>query len=183
MILLGMNRHRGHLNPIRVSAEDRMRHTCIIGQTGTGKSTLMENMAIQDIRQGRGLCFVDPQGDSVEKILHHFPEERRDDLILMDFTNSGRVIPFNILACHTTEERDRIIDDLYSWLDLTYDMRLTGGPIFEQYFRGFSRLLMGDAQRTDFQPVITDILRLFVDDGFPQLLPGLEQGLPRGIHD
>jgi hypothetical protein len=166
MLLLGSNRHSGHINPVRVSDEDRMLHTCVMGQTGTGKSVFLESMILQDIAKGKGVCFIDPHGDSVEKILQLYPEKRIDDLVLIDFLDRKRVIPFNLLAYRDVEERDRIIDDLYGWLDLTYDLKITGGPIFEMYFRGYLRLLMSHEPRIDFKPTLIDFLRLFNDSNF-----------------
>ncbi|RJX18596.1 MAG: DUF87 domain-containing protein [Desulforudis sp.] len=166
MILLGHNRHSGHINPVRVSDEDRFRHMCVMGQTGTGKSVFLESLVLQDINQGKGVCFIDPHGDSIEKILQLYPEERADDLILIDFLDRKNVVPFNILACRDEEERDKIIDDFYAWLDTSYDLRITGGPMFEQYFRGFFRLLMDKEIRSNFQPTITDFSRLFSDQEF-----------------
>jgi hypothetical protein len=166
MLFIGNNRHRGHINPIHVTNDDRMRHTFVLGMTGTGKSTYMESMCLRDIYQGRGCCFIDPHGDSVEKILQFYPIERRGDLVLMDFLDRSRVVPFNLLVWQDEEERDRIIDDLYGWLEITYDMRMAGGPMFEQYFRSFFRLLMGEEPRSDFQPMISDFIRLFVDRRF-----------------
>lgn len=166
MILLGHNRHSGHINPVRVSDEDRFRHMVVMGQTGTGKSVFLESLAISDITRGKGVCFVDFHGDSITKILQHFPEERADDLVLLDFIDRERIVPFNILACRDDEERDKIIDDLYGWLDINYDMRTTGGPMFEQYFRSFLRMLMAQELRAHFQPTIADFSRLFVDSDF-----------------
>ena len=190
MLFLGNNRHRGHINPVFVSNEDRLRHSCIMGQTGTGKSVYLESMILQDIYQGKGCCFIDPHGDSIEKILQLYPKERIKDLVLIDFLDRGRVVPFNLLTWQDEEERDRIIDALYGWLDITYDMRSTGGPMFEQYFRSFLRLLMGEEPRKDFQPSISDFIRLFVDKQFrnyclkqcqdPQVLRMIQQASDAG---
>ncbi|WP_319587876.1 hypothetical protein [uncultured Desulfobulbus sp.] len=166
MLLLGTNRHNGHINEVRVSDEDRMRHTLVMGQTGTGKSIFLEGMAISDIEQGKGICFIDPHGDSIEKILQLYPEDRIDDLVLIDFLDQERIIPFNILSFGDAEERDHLIDDLYGWIDLAYDMKTTGGPIFESYFRSFLRLLMEEEVCKTFSPTIHDFLRLFNDRKF-----------------
>lgn len=166
MILLGHNRHRGHINPVRVSDEDRFRHMVVMGQTGTGKSVFLEGLAISDIIRGKGICFIDFHGDSIEKILQHYPEERADDLVLLDFLDREKVVPFNILACRDDEERDKIIDDLYGWISLNYNLSIAGGPVFEQYFRSFTRMLMAQELRSHFQPTIADFSRLFVDSDF-----------------
>lgn len=165
-LLLGINRHRGHINEVRVSDEDRMRHTLVMGQTGTGKSVFLEGMALSDIGRGKGICFIDPHGDSIEKILQHYPEERIDDLVLVDFLNEERIVPFNLIAFGNAEERDHLIDDLYAWIDLQYDMKLTGGPIFESYFRGFLRLAMEEEVARQCPPTIHDFFRIFNDRSY-----------------
>lgn len=166
LLIMGNNVHRGFSHPVRMTNDARMRHTCILGQSGVGKSTLLEDMVLQDIDAGEGLCLIDPHGDLVKNILNRFPEKRKEDLILIDFMDQEHIIPFNLLSWKTPSERDAIIDDLYCWLDMAYDMMETGGPIFEQYFRGFMRALMGDTHRSDFTPTLPDFLRIFNDRKF-----------------
>jgi type IV secretory pathway VirB4 component len=67
-----------------MGTDDRMRHTFILGQTGTGKSTLMEHMILQDIRDGRGLALLDPHGELVESVLGKIPADRQKDVVLFD---------------------------------------------------------------------------------------------------
>lgn len=165
-LLLGDNVHRGYGNEVHLPRNDRMRHTLILGQTGTGKSTLISSMVQQDILAGQGLCLIDPHGDLVEDVLHRFPEKRKDDLVLVDFLDQNYVVPMNILAWQNEEERDFLIDELYGWLDQTYNMRETGGPMFELYFRSFMRVLMGDKPRKDFTATIQDFVRMFTDKDF-----------------
>ncbi|HAE42233.1 MAG TPA: hypothetical protein DCG34_04850 [Clostridiales bacterium] len=163
---LGNNCHRGYSHDVRISDDDRMRHTCILGQTGTGKSTLLENMLIQDIEAGKGCCLLDPHGDLVQAVLNRYPMGRRDDLVLVDFLDHESIIPMNLIHWDFEEDRDMIIDDLYSWMDMTYDMKTAGGPIFEQYFRAFMRVLMGEVSNGFFVPTITDFCRIFIDKKF-----------------
>ena len=80
-LLVGVNEFRGVEKQIRLSTNDRRRHTYIIGQTGMGKSKLLENLAYQDIMDGRGFAFIDPHGDSVEELIGMIPKERLDDVI------------------------------------------------------------------------------------------------------
>src|ERR1700733_6599601 len=72
---------RGKRTPFGLKAMDRSRHMYVIGKTGMGKSTLLENMAIQDIRNGEGLAFIDPHGSAVEKLLEYIPEHRMKDVV------------------------------------------------------------------------------------------------------
>ena len=165
-IELFINEHQGIVQPVRVGANDRMRHTFIIGQTGTGKSTLMERMILQDIRSGKGLAVIDPHGDMVDSVLGRMPAERADDVILFNMLDTKRPIGLNLLEWKTLEERDLIIDNLYLSLDRIYDMRAAGGPIFESNFRGMLKLLMGDEQREDFSPTILEFINCYLNSKF-----------------
>jgi hypothetical protein len=160
-VTIGRSVHRGYEQPVRLDANDRMRHLCVLGQTGTGKSTMFENLIIQDILEGRGLCLLDPHGELLEAVLNRFPWQRRDDLIIIDFLDREYPIPMNLLKWEMPEERDFIIDELYATMDREYDMKQTGGPIFEQYFRGMLRLLMGDKPQGTFVPTLLEFPLLF----------------------
>lgn len=83
--------------PFGIKREDRRKHMYVIGKTGMGKTTLMENMVIQDIINGEGLAFVDPHGDSVEKILNFIPNNRVNDVVYINPADMDFPIAFNIL--------------------------------------------------------------------------------------
>ncbi len=170
VVCLGLSVHRGYEQPVMLDSDDRMRHLCVLGQTGTGKSTLFENLIIQDIRAGRGLCLLDPHGELVEAVLNRFPRRRKDDLIIIDFTDHAYPVAMNILSWKDVNERDFIIDELYAIIDMEYDMRQAGGPVFEQYMRGMLRLLMGDKPRRGFTPTILEFPRVFRDEKFRRFL-------------
>ncbi len=163
---LVINEHQGMEQPIFMGLEDRLRHIFIIGQTGTGKSTLMERMIMQDIRAGRGVALIDPHGDLVESVLGRIPAEREDDVILFDMLESRRPIGFNLLEWKTIDERDLIIDEMYQSLDRLYDMRQVGGPIFELNFRGMLKLLMGDKHHDDFVPTVLEFTQCYLSADF-----------------
>ena len=163
-ITLGTNQHRGMEQPVTICPRDRMRHFFIMGQTGTGKSTLMETMALQDIRAGRGVCLIDPHGELLESLLGKIPEERADDVIVFDPLDREQPVGLNLIEWKTIEERDFIIDELYLTLDRTYNMRETGGPIFESNFRGMLKLLMGDKKRDSFVPTLLEFPILYISD-------------------
>lgn len=169
-IRLFVNEYQGMSQPVHISSDDRMRHTFIMGQTGTGKSSLMETMILQDIVAGRGLAVIDPHGDMIDNILKRIPRERAEDVIVFDFLDRGRPLAFNILQWRDIGERDLIIDELYRTLDHIYDMKLTGGPMFEQHFRNFMKLLMGDSVRSEFTPTILEFIRCYTDRAFRRWL-------------
>lgn len=87
------NQHR----KFGIKTDDRRRHMYVIGKTGMGKSTLLENMIMEDIRAGRGVAVVDPHGDTVEKILSFIPDERIQDTIYFNPSDTDHPIAFNIL--------------------------------------------------------------------------------------
>ncbi len=83
--------------PFGIKTDDRRRHMYVIGKTGMGKTTMMENMAVQDIRNGHGVCFMDPHGDSVVKILNYIPSERINDVVYFNPADLEYPIAFNIM--------------------------------------------------------------------------------------
>lgn len=165
-IKLFLNEFQGMSQPVHIDPDDRMRHCYIMGQTGTGKTSLMENMIAQDIRAGRGLAVVDPHGDMIDNLLNRIPRDRTADVIVFDLLDRERPIGFNLLQWRSIAERDLIIDSLYQHMDHMYDLRQTGGPMWESYFRGMLKLLMGDAPRPGFTPTILEFKRCFTDRNF-----------------
>jgi len=160
------SQHQQDTLPVSIEADDRMRHMFIPGQTGTGKSTLMEYMILQDIRAGRGVAVIDPHGDLVDTIVGKIPDNRVEDVILFDLLDRGWPLGFNLLQWETLEERDLLIDELYANVDNIYDLKETGGPIFEMHFRGMLKLLMGDRKREDFTPTLLDFVTCYLSKDF-----------------
>jgi len=111
-LLLGINNHAGKTVEVRLSAEQRTRHTHIIGASGTGKSTLLFNLIRQDIENGEGIAVLDPHGDLIDKILGIIPQERIDDVVLVDPSDAEYSIGFNILSAHSELEKTLLASDL-----------------------------------------------------------------------
>src|SRR5579883_1189687 len=103
---LGTSNYRGQQKLVGIKKADRFRHTYMIGKTGTGKSTLYQNMALQDINAGRGVCFVDPHGEAIEFILQRIPKNRIDDVVLFDPSNLEAPIGINLLEWKDENEKD-----------------------------------------------------------------------------
>lgn len=169
-IELVVNEHQGSEQPVIVNRDDRMLHTFIIGATGSGKSTLMEAMALQDIRSGHGVAVIDPHGELVEAIIGKMPQERWQDVILFDMLERKRPVGFNILEYRDVEERDLIIDELYLTLDRIWDMRQVGGPIWESNFRGMLKCLMGERNHREFVPTLLEFSSCYLEEGFRKWL-------------
>jgi Type IV secretion-system coupling protein DNA-binding domain len=113
-LLLGNNLHVGESVPVRLSPDQRVRHTHIIGASGTGKSTLLFNLIRQDIEQGEGLAVLDPHGDLVDKVLGIIPQDRIGDVVLVDPSDTEHPIGFNILSAHSELEKNLLASDLVS---------------------------------------------------------------------
>ncbi|MGV8080932.1 MAG: helicase HerA domain-containing protein [Syntrophales bacterium] len=169
-IELFLNQHQQMTQSIRMNADDRMRHTFLIGQTGTGKSTLMESMILKDVWAGRGVAVIDPHGELVDSLLGKIPPERAKDVVLFDVLDRQHPLGFNILEWSTVDERDLIIDEIYTTLDHLYDLRQTGGPIFEMNLRGMLKLLMGDKRQNDFTPTLLDFMTCYLSHRFRRWL-------------
>jgi hypothetical protein len=143
-VLLGKNHYRGKETPIFMNAEDRMRHFYVVGQTGTGKTTIMKNMIAQDIRNGNGCCFIDPHGTDVQEILSYVPKERIDDVIYFDPAHMERPMGLNMLEFDPRfpEQKTFVINELMGIFNKLFDMKVGGGAMFEQYFRNSTGLVM-----------------------------------------
>jgi hypothetical protein len=113
-LLLGSNVHNGESIPVRLTTEQRVRHTHIIGATGTGKSTLLFNLIRQDIEKGEGVGVLDPSGDLIDRILDIIPDSRIEDVILVNPYDTDYPIGFNILQAHSEDEKNILASDLVS---------------------------------------------------------------------
>ena len=111
-LLLGENDHAGQTIPVRLSAEQRTRHTHIIGASGTGKSTLLFNLIRQDILNGEGVAVLDPHGDLIDRILGIIPQNRINDVVLLDPADESHSVGFNILSAHSHLEKNLLASDL-----------------------------------------------------------------------
>ena len=111
-LLLGTNDHAGEIVEVRLSAEQRTRHTHVIGASGTGKSTLLFNLIRQDIENGEGVAVLDPHGDLIDRICGIIPPERIDDVVLLDPADDQFSIGFNILSAHSDLEKNLLASDL-----------------------------------------------------------------------
>jgi hypothetical protein len=162
--LLGYNEFRGIKKPIRLSTNDRRRHTYIIGQTGTGKSVLLENLAFQDMLDGRGFAFVDPHGDSVENLLGKVPKERVEDVIYFNPGDMTNPIGLNMFEFDHPDQKDYLVQEAINMLYGLYDPGHTGivGPRLEHIFRNCALLLMSDPAGGTF----IDIPKLLIDEQF-----------------
>lgn len=160
-MLLGHNIYRWVKKEIRLKTEDRFRHFYVIGQTGTGKSSIMQVMARQDLANGQWLAVIDPHGDLVKDLLPFVPRERADDVVIFDPSDLQRPMWLNLLEAHTQEEKDLVaMDSLNIMIKLFWSEIF--GPRIQDYFRNAVLTLMDHPDGG----AITDIVRLFTDKTF-----------------
>jgi hypothetical protein len=165
-ILLGINDHRGQKTEIRMSPEDRLRHFYVIGQTGTGKTTILKNMIIQDIRNGDGVCMIDPHGSDIDDVLAQIPPERYEDVIYFDPASTARPIALNMLEYDRSkpEQKTFVVNELFSIFQKLYSGSPESmGPMFEQYFRNATMLVIEDP---DSGCTLLDVSRVMSNKAF-----------------
>jgi len=104
--------HRNSNVKFGIKTDDRRRHMYFIGKTGMGKSTVLENMVIQDIQNGKGVCVVDPHGDLVEKVIDFIPPNRINDVVYFNPSDLSYPIAFNILEQVGIEQRHLVVSGL-----------------------------------------------------------------------
>jgi len=143
-VSLGKNIYRHITTNIHMSREDRMRHLYVIGQTGTGKTTILKNMIVQDILNGDGCCFIDPHGSDIDDILACIPPERYDDVVYFDPAYAARPMGLNMLEYDydKPEQKTFVINEMLSIFNKLFDMKAQGGAGFEAMFRNTTQLVM-----------------------------------------
>ncbi len=163
-LFLGTNEFRGVKKPIYLGDNDRRRHMYVIGQTGMGKSVFLENLAFQDMCDGKGFAFIDPHGDAVEAILKRVPEERIDDVIYFDPADIEHPVGMNMFEFTSEDQKDFIVQEGISMLQSLFDPQNQGffGPRGQHMFRNAALLLMADPKGATF----IDIPQCFTDPEF-----------------
>jgi len=149
-LLIGENHYFGSVEPVSLTEHDRRQHTYIVGQTGTGKTTLLKTMIIEDIKKGRGIAVIDPHGDLFDELLCCIPKNRIDDVVILDPTDTEFPVGLNMLECRNEEQRhfivremrsimERLIRDQYEHAAVDF-----AGPVFYQHMQMNMLLAMSD---------------------------------------
>jgi len=168
-ISLGTNLNRGLSTKIHFNTNDRLRHFYTIGQTGTGKTNLMKNMIIQDIKNGEGVCMIDPHGSDIQDVLANIPAERHKDVIYFDPANTERPMALNMLEYDPAfpEQKTFVVDELFGIFMKLYSANPEStGPMFEQYFRNAAHLVIEDPETGS---TLLDVSRVLVDAEYRNL--------------
>jgi len=154
--------------PVRIGLEDLRRHLYILGQTGTGKSTLLYSMIMDRIVSGQGGCVIDPHGDLHQRIIEKLPADRKADVILFEPGSPGNAVRINLLEYNreNPQEKSFLIDDLFSFFRQEY-FSDTMGPMFELFMKNALLLLMDDPENTGS---IDDVARVFQNNTFRKSL-------------
>jgi len=163
-LLLWDNLYSGVKKQIKLWFDDRFRHFYIIGQTGTGKSTILQSMLRQDCNSWAWFTLIDPHGDLAERVVQFFPKDRIEDLIYWDAGNMDLPFGFNFLTARDEREMDLVTNDAVDMF-----VKLYGADIFwpriQDYFRNAVLTLM---EQPDGGTLI-EIVRLFTDEAFQKI--------------
>ncbi|HKB88850.1 MAG TPA: type IV secretion system DNA-binding domain-containing protein, partial [Patescibacteria group bacterium] len=176
-LYLGVSTYQGVKRKVYLGDEDRMRHVYIIGKTGTGKSEMLKDLILQDIKDGKGVCFMDPHGDAVEDILKLIPPERAEDVIYFNPSDTTRPMGMNLLEANTEDEKHFAATSVINLMYKLFDPYKTGivGPRFEHGVRNAMLTAMSVPGNT-----FVEIMRIMTDARYVQeLLPHVEDPIVR----
>ncbi|OGM19895.1 hypothetical protein A2686_01445 [Candidatus Woesebacteria bacterium RIFCSPHIGHO2_01_FULL_38_10] len=172
-----MSSYRGIKRPVYLSGEDRLRHVYIIGKTGTGKSELLIDLIMQDIKAGKGLCFMDPHGDAIEDLLKMIPPERAEDVIYFNPADAERPMGLNLLEAKTEDQKHFMATAVINMFYKLFDPYKTGivGPRFEHAVRNAMLTAMYEEGAT-----FVEVMRILTDSKYVQeLLPKVQDPIIR----
>jgi len=130
---LGRTHFRSRRDLVALSVEDRLRHLALFGKTGTGKTTLLQNMLAADIAAGRGVACVDPHGDLADSLLQLIPRSRTNDVVVLDVADAQHPMSFNLLSCRDPAQRPLVASGIVTAFKKIY--RDMWGPRLEHIFR------------------------------------------------
>ena len=176
-LFLGKSIYRGISKDIYIGDDDRRRHMYIIGRTGTGKTELLKQMIMQDIKNNKGVAVIDPHGDLIEDIMQMIPPERAEDVILFDPSDEDRPMGFNMLEASTEQQKHFVVTSIIGLMYKLFDPNKTGiiGPRFEHAVRNAMLTVMYDKGAT-----FVEVVRVLTDAAFVQeLLPKVEDPIVR----
>ncbi len=159
---LGFVEYRGEKTQVFIKKEDRFRHMYLIGKSGSGKSEYIATMAVQDIKNGDGVCIIDPHGDLVETVLACIPKERADDVVIFDPSDLDRPVGLNMIEAPSDEMKDFVCGEMVAIFYKLFGAEMIG-PMFEHQMRNYMLTLMSDKENPG---TIAEIPRLVSDAAF-----------------
>ncbi len=177
-LFLGNGIYRGNVRPVYIADDDRRRHMYIVGRTGTGKSTLLESLVLQDIKEGKGVAFLDPHGQSAKNILERIPASRAEDVIYFNAADFERPLGLNIMEYYSEQDKHLIVNSFYHMLEKMFDPNRQGitGPRLERAVRNCMLTAMSRPGNT-----LIEVLRLvLLDKNFiDEMLPHIKDDMVR----
>lgn len=176
-LFLGESTYRGLRRPVYISDQDRQRHMYIIGKTGTGKSKFLQSMILQDIKAGKGICFMDPHGDAVEELLGLIPPERAEDVIYFRPGDTERPMGLNLLEAKTEDQKHFVATSVINMMYKLFDPYKTGivGPRFEHAVRNAILTVLSEEGST-----FIEVMRALTDANYVrELLPKVQDPIVR----
>jgi energy-coupling factor transporter ATP-binding protein EcfA2 len=187
-LVLGHNRHHNASSAVSLSNDQRTKHLHVIGSSGSGKSTLLLNLIKQDLEHGEGICVIDPHGDLIDSVISHVPDNRIEDVVLFDPSDSEFPVGFNILHAKSSLEKSILSSDLIatfrgmssSWGDVMDSVLANAILAFLESPRGgtlieLKRFLVEKEFREEYLTSVTDLgVRYFWQNEFP-LIAGKPQ--------
>ena len=176
-LFLGTSTYRGVKRPVYISEDDRRRHMYIIGKTGTGKTEMLKDLIMQDIRDGKGICYMDPHGDAVKDILEMIPPERAEDVVYFNPADTDRPLGLNLLEAKTEDQKHFAATAIINMMYKLFDPYKTGivGPRFEHAVRNAMLTVMYDEGAT-----FIEVVRILTDAKYVQeLLPKVKDPIIR----
>lgn len=162
---LGYSTYRGHRYDVRIKQQDRRRHMYVIGKSGSGKSEFIKSMAKQDIEEGRGVCIMDPHGELARDMLEFVPKERADDVIYFSPADFDRPMGLNMLEYNPEfpQQKELAVAEMLKIFDRLFDLKATGGPMFEYYMRNALHLIMDHPESGS---TLMEIPKVLADEEF-----------------
>ena len=176
-LFMGESTYRGLRRPVYISDSDRQKHMYIIGKTGTGKSKFLQSMILQDIKAGKGLCFMDPHGDAVDELLGMVPPERAEDVIYFRPSDTERPMGLNLLEAKTEDQKHFVATSVINMMYKLFDPYKTGivGPRFEHAVRNAILTVLAEEGAT-----FIEVMRVLTDANYVrELLPKVQDPIVR----
>jgi len=161
--LIGKVVFRGEERKVAFSSRnDRRRHFYLVGQTGTGKTSLLREMIRQDIENDEGVGVIDPHGELIEATLANIPKRRIEDVVLFEPFDLKRPIGLNMLEYETSEQKDFAVQEMIAIFHKLFPPEIIG-PMFEHYMRNAMLAIMADKENPG---TLVEIPRMFTDSEF-----------------
>ncbi|WP_291124937.1 response regulator [Flavobacterium sp. UBA6031] len=168
-IQLGIKNISGKEQEIRIDKESLARHLYIMGQTGTGKSTMLKTMISDCLDKNYGFTIIDPHGDLFDQILKLIPKNKKNKVFIIDTTDTENSLKFNPLLYdeNMPQAKSLVVNEILNAIDSLYDLKQTGGPMFELYFKNALFLLLDEVVVEKFgKATLANMLNVFLDEDF-----------------